>query len=406
VRVLHLTPELPCWPGGTGGATRQFHLLRRLVELGHEVTVVAPVPWGQEDRRAVLSEAGIRLEGVGRPASRVRETLDAVAAEPRLAADAAVLPVLAWQVGVFWTYLRPLARRTLAEWKPDVVTIEHDNAASWVEEVPPAVPAALVLQNVGWHYYESRAAAAAGPAAAGLRLEAARFRRHHARWFGRYRTLIAVSERDRADLRRVTSTPVGVVPNGVASDELRPVPPSSEPATLLFTGTLSHPPNAEGIRWFADAVWPQVRSERPGVRLVVVGRDPPRGVLELGDRDGVEVVGPVPQMAPWFERATAVVAPLLSGGGTRLKILEALACRRATVSTSVGCEGLELSSERELLVADGAAAFAEATLRLLTDRELRERLAAAGRDAVERVYDWRVLGDRLAAVLTDVAENA
>ena len=399
MRLLHLTPELPLWPGGTGGATRQFHLLRRLAELGHDVTVVAPVPAGDRDRAAALGDAGIRLEGVGRPRSRVRETAAAVAGEPRLAADAVRLPVLAWQVGVFWKELRPVARRLIASRPPDVVTIEHDNAAGWVAEVPPGTPAALVLQNVGWHYYESRARAARGPAAVALRLEAARFRRHHARWLDRYAALIAVSQRDREDVEPLTRTPVTVVPNGVASDELTPAPPSTEPATLLFTGTLSHPPNAEGIRWFADAVWPQVIRSRPDARLLVVGRDPPRGVLELEGRDGIEVVGPVPEMAPWFARATAVVAPLLSGGGTRLKILEALACRRATVSTTVGCEGLELTPGQELLVADGAEDFAAATLRLLEDASLRERLAAAGRDAAEREYDWRVLGDRLSAAL-------
>jgi glycosyltransferase involved in cell wall biosynthesis len=97
-----------------------------------------------------------------------------------------------------------------------------------------------------------------------------------------------------------------------------------------------------------------------------------------------------------------VVVPLHSGGGTRLKILEALSCRRAVVSTTVGCEGLELADGSHLLVADGAAPFAEATLRLLEDAALRERLANAGRDQAERLYDWRVLGDRLEKVLLDV----
>ena len=403
MRLLDLTPELPVWPGGTGGSTRQFHLLRRLVELGHEVTVVAPVPSGQEHRRAALADAGIRLEGTARPPSRTRETLAAVSADPRLVARAATLPVLAWQVEVFWARLRPVARRLLAEWRPDVVVVEHDNAAGWVADVPPPVPAVLVLHNVGWRYYESRAGAARRAAGIALSLEAARFRRHDARWLGRYRTLVAVSDRDRKEVGSLTRTPVAVVPNGVASDELRPLGTPAEPATLLFTGTLGHPPNAEGIRWFVERAWPAIRAARPDARLLVVGRDPPRSVRELGEREGVEVVGPVAEMAPYFARAGAVVAPLLSGGGTRLKILEALACGRAVVSTSLGCEGLELAPERELLVADDAPAFTAATLRLLDDPALCDRLAAAGRETVARLYDWRVLGDRLGEALEEAA---
>ena len=402
MRVLHLTPELPYWPGGSGGATRQFHLLRRLAELGHEVTVVAPVTPAERGAAAALPAAGVGLRSVARPESRVLETARALAREPVLAPRAACVPVLAWQVSVFWSRLRELAQGAAAELRPDVLTVEHDNAAAWASDLPPDIPAFLGLQNVGWHYYENRSRAVGGAARAALRIEARRFRAHDARWFPRYRALIAVSERDRDDLVAASPTPVEVVPNGVAADELVPAGAEGEPDTLLFTGTLSHPPNAEGIRWFVDEVWPRVRAQRPVARLMVVGRDPTRSVQRLDSAPGVEVVGPVPEMAPYFARATAVVAPLRSGGGTRLKILEALASGRAVVSTDVGCEGLDLEDGAQLLVADGAEAFAAATLRLLDDAALRERLAASGREQAKRRYDWRVLGNRLEAVLMDV----
>jgi glycosyltransferase involved in cell wall biosynthesis len=401
VRVLHLTPELPYWPGGSGGATRQFHLLRRLAELGHDVTVVAPMAQAELEGAAGLRAAGVRLEGVERPSSRVAETLGALAREPRLVPRAARLPVLAWQVSVFWARLRERALRSVREGAPDVVIVEHDNAAAWVADLPDTVPAVLELQNVGWHYYENRARAARGLARAASGAEARRFRRHDARWFSRYAALVAVSDRDREDLAAATSTPVETVPNGVAADELRPAAGDGEPDTLLFTGTLSHPPNAEGIRWFVEAAWPRVRAQRPEAKLLVVGRGPPPAVRRLDSVAGVEVVGPVPDVAPYFERARAVVAPLRSGGGTRLKILEALASGRALVSTAVGREGLDLQHSEHLLVADGAEDFAAATLQLLGDAGLRGRLREAGREAVERRYDWRVLGERLEAVLRD-----
>lgn len=404
MRVLHLTPELPMWPGGTGGATRQFHLLKRLVELGHEVTVVAPVAGVQEAGAEGLEAAGIRTELGPRPDSRAREALAAVARRPGLAPAALSTPVLAWQVGVFWSTLRPLARAALERERPDVLSVEHDNAAAWLGDLPGAPPAVLTLQNVGWHYYSNRAAAASGPRRAAMRAEAGRFRRHDLRHLGGYARLVAMSERDRADLHEAGITvPVDVVPNGVASDELLPLPEPDGPPVLIFTGTLNHPPNAEGIAWFADEVWPSVRAGRPEARLLVVGRDPPPSVTGLASRPGVEVVGPVPDMRNWYARATAAVVPLLSGGGSRLKILEALASGRATVSTTVGAEGLELDGDRDLLLADGAEPFAAAALRLLDEPDLRARLTSAGRELVERRYDWRVLGEELARTLEAAA---
>ena len=402
MRVLHLTPELPCWPGGSGGATRQFHLLRRLTELGHEVTVVAPVPASDEHRRAQLEDAGVRLAGPSRPPSRAREAAAAVARRPALAARAAADPLLAWQVSVFWTALRPFALAEVERRRPDAITVEHDNAAAWVADLPRDIPAALTLHNLGPAYYASRAAAAGGVRRAWLEFESRRFARFHARWLRRYRTLIAMSELDAAQVRPL-GVDVAVVPNGVAVDELPALAPSPEPATLLFTGTLSHPPNAEGIRWFAEEAWPRVLRARPQARLLVVGRGAPRRVLDLHGDQGVEVVGAVDDMGPYFERATAVVAPLRSGGGTRLKVLEAFARRRALVSTTVGCEGLDVADGRELLVADGPDELAAAVVRLLDDEALRERLGAAGRALAERTYDWRVIGDRLEEALERLA---
>jgi len=401
LRVLHLTPELPYWPGGSGGATRQFHLLRRLAELGHEVTVVAPIPAGEAHRTLELAAAGVRVEGPVRPGSRVSETLGALARQPALVPMAATLPVLAWQGSVLWAAMVPHVRRELAR-RPDVVTVEHDNAAQWVTELPVGVPAVLTLQNVGRGYYESRARAAGGPRRLALGAEARRFARHDSRWLPRYCALVAVSDRDAEDLRADGARRVEVVPNGVAADELRPAPPSPEPATVLFTGTLSHPPNSDGIRWFAATAWRRVRAARPEAKLLVVGREPPRSVRELDGREGIEVVGPVADMAPWFARATAVVVPLRSGGGTRLKILEAFAGGRAVVSTRVGAEGLDVTDGRELVLADREEDIADGVLALLGDAGRRERLAAASRDLAERRYDWRVLGDQLDEVLRRV----
>ena len=405
LRVLHLTPELPCWPGGTGGSTRQYHLLRRVVELGHEVTVVAPVAPAQAEATGGLTDAGVRLIPYERPASRVLEASHALRRQPALASRALTMPVLGWQVSVFWTAMREAALELTRSWRPDVVSVDHDSAAHWIQDLPPELPAVLTFHNVSWAYYASRARSGGRWRAPLHRLESRRFRRHDLASVRRYQGLIAMSEREADELRRATRQTVEVIQNGVASWALTPSPEPKGPPALIFTGTMNHPPNAEGIAWFARGVWPQVRAAVPKARLLVVGREPPAAVRALDGRDGIEVTGGVLDVAPQFARSVAAVAPLLSGGGTRLKILEAFAAGRAVIATAVAAEGLDVRPGEDLLVEDRADAFARACITVLGDAALRARLAARGREAAESRYDWRALGERFASVLDDVASG-
>jgi glycosyltransferase involved in cell wall biosynthesis len=397
VRVLALTPELPYAPGGSGGSTRQFHLLRRLVERGHNVEVIAPIHHTQSHGAELLRAAGVGLRGVDRPRSRIRETLAALRRRPALAAAAWREPILAWQVDVFWTALRDFLDRAD---RPDVVLVEHDWAAAWHVDIPWSVPKVLVLENVSGGYYRARAAAAAAPVRPALALEARRFDRFDRRHLPGYDLLVAVSEEDAALAKRLVPTPCAIVPNGVDTTLFEPSG-SSEERLLLFTGTLGYPPNAEAVLWFLREVWPLLPRD---VRLRVVGPDPPAAALRLAD-ERVEFTGRVPDVAPHFGAATVVVVPVLSGGGTRLKVLDALAAGRAVVSTTAGAAGISVRDGEHLLIADGPEEFAAATTRLLDNAGLRESLGRAGRGLVEREYDWRRLGDRLESLLSELVAH-
>jgi polysaccharide biosynthesis protein PslH len=401
MRVLALTPELPFAPGGTGGSTRQFHLLKALVDAGHDVRCVAPVHPSQDEGAARLQAAGVELHGVQRPPSRLREAAAAVARRPALAVRALADPVVAWQVEVFWASLRGRAARALAGWSPDVITVEHDWAARWSRDLPPAVPKLLTLENLSWAYYESRAAASGGARAGALRLEARRFARFDARHLASYDLLVAVSEQDRRDVRAVASVPCEVVPNGVDTSTFAVARDPGEP-TCIFTGTLGYAPNAEGARWLLSEIWPRVTAEVPDARLLVVGPDPPDDVCAFAGPE-VEVTGWVRSVPEWMARAAVALVPIRSGGGTRLKVLDALASGRAVVSTRVGAGGIEIAEGRDAVLVEDAGAFAAAVVRLLRDEPERARLAAAGRRlAVER-YDWKVLGARFEAVVSELA---
>jgi glycosyltransferase involved in cell wall biosynthesis len=382
MRLLWLTPEAP-EPGGAGGAIRSYEQVRGLAERGVEITVVAPAYPGQARRAGPLATAGVDVALVPRPARQPVEALRALARRPALAASALRDPWLGWQAAVFWQALAPVVRARLASRAYDAAVIEHDFAVAWAERLPAELPAGLVFHNATWAYHRDR----------GHRLEAARFRahvRHHARRCSR---AWAVSAGDAAEVGAlVPGLPVDVVPNGVDAARLGRLPPAGgDDGRVLFTGTLSYAPNADGILWFARECWPRIRAARPDTSLAVVGREPPPAVARLAREPGIEVTGWVESLEPQLAAAQVAVAPLRSGGGTKLKVLEALGAGRPLVATPVAAAGIDVADGEHLLVRDDPAAFADAVLALLGDPARRTALAVAGRERVAARYDWPVL---------------
>jgi polysaccharide biosynthesis protein PslH len=406
IRVLWLTPELPFWPGGSGGSTRQHQLIVQLLARGHQVDVVAPIHPDQREGAARLRATGATLHGVQRPRSRVREVLDALRARPSVAADALRMPVLAWEVEVFWTRLRDPAGSLLTDPAtcPDVVHVEHDWAARWVRDLPAArgIPLVCGLENLSWAFHERRAAAASGALPRAFHsAEARRFARFDRRHLAAYDLLLAMSASDQRALARLTPTPSAVVPNGVDTTALTASPLPPDPV-VLYTGTFAYGPNAEGLAWLLRDVWPRITARVAGARLLVVGRGVPAGLAALAG-PAVRMPGFVDEMQPWFDQARLVLVPILSGGGTRLKVLDGLASGRPVVSTTMGADGLDLRDGEEILIADGPRDFAEAAVRVLGDPALSERLGAAGRRRAESAYDWEAIGSHLAGLLEALA---
>ncbi len=196
-------------------------------------------------------------------------------------------------------------------------------------------------------------------------------------------------------LRDLPETRTAVVPNGVDLDEFRPRTgaPPPEPNTILFFGAINYFPNTDAVKFFIDEVLPLVLVRCPGAKLRVVGHTPPQ-LLSLAGPN-VEMAGFVEDIRVAIERAAVVIAPLRVGGGTRLKIVEAMAMGKAIVSTRQGAEGLDLTHGRDVLLADDAASFAEQVLRALRDPGLSGELGKAARSLAESRYGWRAAVQRL-----------
>jgi polysaccharide biosynthesis protein PslH len=216
----------------------------------------------------------------------------------------------------------------------------------------------------------------------------------------RFDRLLVCKEEDRRFFVLGARHKVFVVPNGVRA--FPPCDPADEgPGELLFVGSLEYPPNIDAVTYFVQEILPRVQARHPDARLTIVGVRPREAARRLHNGVDVVVVGSVPDLEPYYRRAALVVVPMRLGGGTRIKVLEALAHGKALVTTSIGAEGLSLTAGEALEIADGPEAFADACVRLLGDAAARRRLGESGRAQVLERYEWdAVLGPRLGDVLT------
>jgi len=225
---------------------------------------------------------------------------------------------------------------------------------------------------------------------------------HHERAeCARFDQVIAVSPEDAAvfadqfGVRRVSD-----VPTGVDTEFFRPSGGVTQnPYELVFTGSMDWMPNEDAIRWFTQDILPRIRVQVPTVSLTVVGRNPPSAVRALAEIDaGITVTGSVPDVRPYIERAAVFVVPIRIGGGTRLKIFEAMAMERSVVSTTIGAEGLPLRNGVDVVLADEPQSFADAVADLLLDPARAAAIGRAAADEVRAEYGW----DRVAARFAEI----
>jgi glycosyltransferase involved in cell wall biosynthesis len=233
-----------------------------------------------------------------------------------------------------------------------------------------------------------------------LGLETNRIKKYEGMIVKDFDVTLAVAEPDRQLLLEALhqygpnkDVQIPVIPIAVDTRQIQPVRRPENSLNILTMGTLYYPPNADGIRWFIQQVFPLVRQKLPGVKLTIIGKNPPKDFLKFSSdpTSGIVTTGFVPELDPYFAESAVSVVPVRAGGGMRVRILEMFARAAPVVTTTVGLEGIEACPGEDVLVADSPDEFARAVVNLLQDRELQQKLSSNGRRLVERKYDWQVV---------------
>ena len=381
-------------PLDTGGKLRTYNILRHL-SANHELTYLSYYDGARDE--SYEREVPTHIPGTmivytpGQSLTGFRRHLD-------------YLRHLTWRapyaVSRFAnTQVQQLLKQWIAQRRFDVAVCDFLHCTlNFPREL--ATPTALFQHNVESILWKRKATVEpAWVDRAVFKLESAKMLRFEPQQVRRFHHVIAVSEADREAMSKmVDPSHISVVPTGVDLSKY-PYDPTLRPqsALVVFTGSMDWQPNIDGVEFFCNEIWPLVLRKVPLARFRVVGRDPHPRVKKLAS-ESVEVTGSVPSILDHLREAAAIVVPLRIGGGTRIKIYEGMATGKATVSTTVGAEGLDVEHGRDILLEDSPPDFAEAVVTLLQNEELRRRLEI-GAVMTARKYDWSAIAPRFIEVL-------
>jgi glycosyltransferase involved in cell wall biosynthesis len=378
MRILLLTPQRP-YPPHQGTTLRNFNLVKELAKR-HQVCVLTFL---EPDQLAVDPA----------PLAELCEWVDPVPV-PRRSSGLRLRqllftrrPDMSWRL---WSpHFAERLRARLSEQPFDVVEIEGIEMAPYLPALQAARPRPLIIydaHNAEW-ILQQRAFAADAT--------------NPRRWLAALYSWVQWHRlrRYKVALRQVApAAPITVIPNGVDLEAYRQFNGRPIEYDLLFTGKMDFRPNIDAVLWFGQQVWPLILARRPHTTLAVVGQRPHPRLDTLRQLSGLTITGYVDDVRPYLAGARVYVAPLRVGGGTRLKLLEAMAMGKAIVSTTVGAEGFPVVDGQELLLADEPEEFAAAVLKLLANPAQRSQIGARGQAFARANYGWAALVPQLEQV--------
>jgi glycosyltransferase involved in cell wall biosynthesis len=392
MKILFVAPYLPS-PPRFGGQRRMDGLMRGLAG-DHEVSILSfnsTDQWTQEslDATRLFCRKGTALSDLDPRTMREKRRL-------QMRSLASLHSFEHLQVKRRADFQKKIDEHLASE-AYDIVQVEFANMASYRYSRRGNKPL-LVLDEHNIEYDLQRRTAGSADGLSRRVYSSLNWRKlgreEKAAW-RRFDGVVLTSERDAQLLSSVSpATRLAVVPNGVNVEQFQPSTGTPEPDRLLFFGANNYFPNHDALLYFIDEILPKVVERRPNVKLSIVGPGVQPAVLARESRH-VEIAGFVDDLMPHLDRASVVVVPLRIGGGTRLKIVEAMAKSKAIVSTRIGAEGIDLTHERDVLLADSPTDFAQQIVRALSEPELAQRLGQQARALAESRYAWTAVVSQL-----------
>ncbi len=384
MKILFVAPKVP-WPATDGARIAIYELIRHLTARGHRAALLGfGNPEAADELRA---RAGlIWAKAIAHDTST-----------NYLKALLALLSPMPYTVSKYRSGAMASAiREAFNEERFDLVQLEGTHMAHYLGLVQGlGGRVVLRLHNVESMLAERYAKTAVFPLNLYVQEQARRMRAFEIRACKQADLCLAITQEDAERvLQLAPDASIAVSPAGVDLERFHPQLMSEEPGTVVFVGALDWPPNADAIRWFRAKVWSRIVQEEPTARWIVVGKSPPADILHWPEEDrNIQVTGYVDDIRTYLQRAAVVVVPLRSGGGMRLKILEAMATGKVVVSTPMGAEGISARNGEEIVLANADRSFSVEVIRLLRQDAERKRIGKAARAWAEG-YGWgRIAAD-------------
>lgn len=397
LNILAVTSEVP-WPLNSGGHLRSFHLFRELSR-SSSLRVVVPTSTGQKEVIQAIVNQGVNAIPVPNcDRKRHREV-------GRVFKSCLQREPYVFFRRHYWKAVQVEIEKQIRFEKPDLIYFDHLDSFVYRKTIGE-IPFLVDMHNV-YSAIPERLAEEDSNYARRLYLkhETQLIQKMESRMSQSAHAVLAVSDLDRDHFVNLGAKSTFMIPNGVNcesyANKVNNLNTCGIQPEILFVGDLSWSPNIRASLLLANKVFPKVRVQQPDAKLTIVGRNPVPEILALNQLQGVEVVPDAPEIIPFFHRATVLAVPLQSGGGTRLKILEAFASKLPVVSTSVGCEGLDVENGTHLTVSE-CENFAAAICQVIGNPQLATEYSLRSFELVKNKYDWTSVGKRLLGAIQSV----
>ena len=378
MNILYLCHRFP-YPPKRGGKIRPFNMIRHLGEQGHKVTVcsLARSEAEAEEGRGIAPHcAAFEMGMVKEPVQWARMIVRLPLVTPS-------------SMGYFYSpELAAHVKRLLASQRFDLIFVHCSSVAQYVEHVQ-GIPKILDFGDMDSQKWLEYANYKPFPLSLGYTLEGTKMLWAEKRLARRFDLCTATTRAEWQTLQDYgTGAATDWFPNGVDAQFFSPTDGQYDADTISFIGRMDYYPNQECMQRFCDEVWPLLKQQRPGMKLLIVGADPSPAMRALGERPGVTVTGSVPDVRPYIRGSALMVAPLAIARGTQNKILEAMGMGVPVVTSTAAAGGVDAEAEKHLLVADSAPQIADAVLRITGSADERARLAHSGRERMLSHHAW------------------